>query len=118
MNKNVILDNLYKECSVKNWDGYGAEPLCKELREVVEKFLNLLPNNIPDPDIIPDTDGEISLDWYREKNTIFSISIGKNNQLNYAFRSGNGKESYCGSEIFNDKIPKPIIGILNIFFKD
>lgn len=107
------LDDIYVECSSKNWDGYGAKPIIKSLRKVVEKFLNALPSNIPDPEISPDPDGEISLEWCYARNKMFSISIGRKGQISYAVLDG--KKRLYATEVFEKEIPESIIFQINNF---
>jgi len=107
------MDNIIKECSDKNWDGYGAEPIDKDYKDIVEKLLNAFPQYIPTPDILPEPDGEISLEWNISKNKVFYISINKNNKLSYAYIN-NGKKS-TGVGIFDKNIPETIILQLNEF---
>ena len=69
------IDEIYQECSVINWDGYGAKPVDYDLRKTVEQFLNSLPTIIPDPEISADPDGEISLDWCSEPRKVFTCNL-------------------------------------------
>lgn len=107
------INDLYDECSIKNWDGYGARPLYRSLRKVIEKFLKVLPQNIPAPEVTPEPDGEVSLEWYYAKDEIFSISIGRKNRLAYAAIDGERRSS--GIEVFKDTIPKSLIFQLKTF---
>ena len=110
------LDDIYVECSSKNWDGYRAKPIIKGLRKIVEKFLNALPSNIPDPEISPDPDGEISLEWCYAKNKMFSISIGRKGQIAYAVLDGARRSS--GIEVFEKEMPESIIFQINNFLAE
>jgi len=109
------LDDIYRECSKANWDGYGAKRVPRNLRRTVESFLNALPAEIPDPEISADPDGEISLDWCYDKDKMFSISIGRR-EMSYAFIDGDRRSR--GIEIFKTDIPKSINLQLNNFMSD
>lgn len=108
------LNNLYEECSMPNWDGYGAKPAYKSIRKTVEKFLDALPANIADPEIGADPDGEISLDWCHARNKMFAISIGRKNRIAYAILDGDKRSN--GIEIFKGDLPSSIIYHLENFF--
>lgn len=108
------LDDIYRECSKANWDGYRAKPVLKSLRRTVERFLDAIPANIPDPELSADPDGEISLDWCYENGKLFSISIGK--RITYAVIDGDNSNSGKGN--FNKKIPDSVIYHLNEFISD
>jgi hypothetical protein len=106
------LDDINRECSKANWDGYRARPVLKSLRRKVERFLDALPANIPDPEISADPEGEISLDWIYKKNKMFSICIG-NKKIVYAFIDGRRRSR--GIEFFKKEIPETITLHLNDF---
>ena len=108
------LNSLYDECSMPNWDGYGAKPVYKSIRKTVEKFLDALPPNIEDPEIGADPDGEISLDWCNARNKMFAISIGRKNRIAYAILDGDIRSN--GIEIFKGNLPPIIIYHFEKFF--
>jgi len=110
------LDKIYQACSRANWDGYGATPVKKHLRPIVESFLHTLPREIPDPEISADPDGEISLEWYYEPRKVFSISVGDSGRLAYASLDGEKKTS--GIDKLGKEIPQAIIHRLQEFFSD
>lgn len=59
-----------------DWDGYGAEEICKECIDNAKSIISALPANVPPPDIFPNTNGTITLEWEADAG-IFSIEIGK-----------------------------------------
>jgi hypothetical protein len=101
------LDELFQECSIKNWDGYGAKSVDRSLRKITEQFIDLLPEGVTDPEVGVDPDGEISLDWYFSEKRMFSISIGKKGRLSYAGLSG--KKKVDGVDYFDKGIPPSIL---------
>jgi hypothetical protein len=111
---NIKLNEIYKECSVANWDGYQAVPVKKSLRKTVERFLDALPSTIPDPEISVDPDGEISLDWCSAPDKMFSISLGSKGRLSYA--GLNGEKRSHGIEFFQKDIPVSLIVQLREFY--
>jgi hypothetical protein len=100
------LYNLWEECSLENWDGYGAQPVDPDSFNEAERFIRALPTTVREPEVAIDPDGEISLEWYFEPRKVFSVSIGKRNEITYAGLYGLNKT--YGREYFDDQIPKAI----------
>ena len=63
------LEITVSECSNRNWDGYGAEPISNEAAADAIVFLRLLPSALPRPEIVPEPDGDIGLEWQRSDNS-------------------------------------------------
>ncbi len=108
------LYNLWGECSSENWDGYGAQPVDPDSFNEAERFIRALPTTIREPEVAVDPDGEISLEWYFEPRKVFSVSIGKRNEITYAGLYGLNKT--YGREYFDDEIPKAIFYNLDRLF--
>ena len=101
------LIDVYKECSVADWDGYGANPVSKESVFEASKFIDLIPSSFPMPQVIAEPSGEIGLEWVKDKGLIFAISFSGNNMISYAGIFGSNKTH--GTEYFGDTIPPAII---------
>jgi len=99
------------ECSMTNWDGDGAAPVSAEALRLVERVARLfycyVPRNTPAPELIPEADGEVSLNWSRDLDRVFSVSIGSHDKLNYAGRLGGGVEPHDVAR-FNPQDPSAI----------
>ncbi|MEA3421122.1 MAG: hypothetical protein U9Q97_05535 [Acidobacteriota bacterium] len=108
------LYNLLEECSTENWDGYGAQPIDPDSFNEAERFIRALPTTISKPEVAVDPDGEISLEWYFEPRKVFSVSIGKRNEIKYAGLYGLNKT--YGREYFDNEIPKAIFDNLDRLF--
>jgi hypothetical protein len=52
---------------------------------MAEQFLRVLPDDVQTPEFSVEPDGSISLDWIKSKDKIFSLSVGTNNRLAYAW---------------------------------
>jgi hypothetical protein len=117
INANESLQELYKlseECSSENWDGYGAQPVDPDSFIEAERFIQALPTTVREPEVAVDPDGEISLEWHLEPRKVFSVSIGKRNEITYAGLYGPNKA--YGREYFGDEIPKEIFDNLDRLF--
>ena len=108
------LYNLLEECSTENWDGYGARPVDPDSFNEAERFIRALPTTVSEPEVAVDPDGEISLEWYFEPRKVFSVSIGKRNEIKYAGLYGFNKT--YGREYFDDEIPKAIFDNIDRLF--
>jgi hypothetical protein len=101
------LEKVYEECSEANWDGYGAIPISRETYSEARKLLRMIPSFLPRPDISAEPDGEIALEWYKEKYSVFVISVGGNNLITYAGLFGKSNRTH-GTEYFSDELPEII----------
>lgn len=108
------LSNLLEECATENWDGYGALPIDLNSFNEAERFVRALPRTVPEPEVAVDPDGEISLEWYLKPRKVFSVSIGKRNEITYAGLYGPNKT--YGREYFDSEIPKAVFDNLDRLF--
>jgi len=108
------LYDVWEECGFENWDGYGAKPVDIDSFNETERFIRALPTTVDKPEISVDPDGEISLEWYLEPRKVFSVSIGKRNEIKYAGLYGPNKT--YGREYFDYEIPKTVFDNLDRLF--
>ena len=111
------LDEVYDECSVANWDGYNAQPISREAYFEASKLLRILPNSFPVPDIGPEPDGGIGLEWYKEKWFSFIVSVNGKNIITYVGRFGKNNHFY-GTESYNNSVPEIILNGLKRLFSN
>ncbi len=101
------INEIMKECSSDNWDGYGAQAIDMASYKETLRFIHFLPKTIPVPQITVEPDGEIALGWYHTKRRVFSVSIGRKGELTYAGLFGYNKTH--GTEYFGNELPKTIL---------
>lgn len=99
-----------KECSVANWDGYGAVPVASETFTQAKNFLEALPLGTIVPTIGAEPDGHITLEWYNSVRRTLSISISPEGELHYAALLGHKKR--YGTEPFWGDVPDVIMDII------
>lgn len=58
-----------------NWDGYGADPIAGSCIDQVRVLLDLLPAAIPSPDVTPNPNGTLTLDWETGDHAL-SVEVG------------------------------------------
>jgi hypothetical protein len=66
-------------------------------------------------DVVPESDGEIAVEWYLSKNLTFSISIGQRGPLNFAGLFGD--EEIHGLAAYDFCIPETVPQMLAKLFK-
>jgi hypothetical protein len=75
---------IWQECLVEGWDGYDAKPVEERILENLIQFVDALDKDIPIPELCPEPDGEIAVEWYGKNKSTISISIGVGDIINYA----------------------------------
>ena len=111
-----ILNLIAEECSEVGWDGYQALPVDSATCERTKAFLENLPSWIPSPEIVPESDGELAVEWYHASGPALSISIGKDGPLHYAALFGNDQEVQ-GVEPFIECVPRPLVELISEFVR-
>jgi hypothetical protein len=98
---------LVTECARSGWDANEAEPVstCAAIR--AGDFICALPEGFPLPELAPEPDGSISLDWIRSRNRILSLSVGTSDRLPFAWVEGASKGHAVG--LFDGKNISPDI---------
>jgi len=96
----------YEEAAVPNWDGYGAAPVSAAARAWAEFVVSLLPTTLPPPEVAPDPDGELTLEWYRGPGRVFAFSIRPDGRLSYAGMFG--RATSHGTEFLENELPRAI----------
>lgn len=82
------LHQLADECTVDDWDGYGAEAVNAAALARAEAFVRALPDELPLPEISIGPDGAIAFDWMPHPTKTFTLSVGGSNRLAYAWIDG------------------------------
>lgn len=103
------LDRVFAEYSSQDWDGEGALPISEDAYFETTRFITSLPTylDLPLPEISPDNDGEISLEWYRDNRQVFVVTISGKNRIAYAGLFGANK--IYGTEYFAESLPLIIL---------
>jgi hypothetical protein len=81
---------LVDECGEPGWDGDGGQPISEVAAKMAADFIGALREYAPLPEVAPEPDGFISLDWIQSRNRVFSLSIGEGRRLPYAWIDGTG----------------------------
>lgn len=88
----AALRNIKHECRSPDWDGGGANLVSDrtiDLTEIITEMLfTLLPRGTPAPDVIPEADGEICINWSVDIDRLYSLSVGLHGKINFAGQFG------------------------------
>jgi len=106
------LTALTHECAEKGWDGYEACALDPTAVLIAEGFVRALPDSVPLPEFAPEPDGSVSLDWIHSKNRLFTMSVGTNHRLAYAWLDGADK-GHAVARFDGETIPPRILQGIN-----
>lgn len=85
------LRTIAESCAHENWDNDGALPLDRAALRKAEDIIRALPDNFPLPELAPEPDGSVSMDWIRTSRRLYSISVGPANRLAFAWLDGTDK---------------------------
>lgn len=105
-----------EECSNENWDGYGAIPVTKKTYFEAMKLVAMLPSQIPKPEILAEPTGEIGLEWYKNKCSVFVISVGGKGVITYAGLFGEGNKTH-GTEKLTGQLPENVLADIKRVFR-
>jgi hypothetical protein len=84
------IEEIAIECLSPNWDGYRANAVSELAKKNAQRFVDLLPTDIPEPVAVPDPDGHIALCWDFGRDRMFTISFGNSEMATYAGLLGKG----------------------------
>lgn len=109
------LYRIYRECSESGWDSYHATPISERAFFEATKLLDLLPSDLPLPEVAPEPTGGIAFEWYKGKKHVFVISVSGKTSVSYAGLFGKYSKTY-GAEYFFDELPRPVVdNVLRLF---
>ncbi|MGD0505685.1 MAG: hypothetical protein ABSD02_23435 [Steroidobacteraceae bacterium] len=106
------IERIALECSVKNWDGYGAQPVSQSAKRHAQRFVDELPFRLGAPEAAADPDGDISLVWDLGPGHVFTVSVSGAGQLSFAGLLGEGRQRH-GVEPFEESVPIFIVETLD-----
>ena len=100
-----------EERSAPNWDGYGAEPVSEEAYRLAYRFLEALPLGTPAPTVGAESDGHVTLEWYRSPRWTLSVSVSPEGELHYSALLLGPSTAY-GTEPFLGDVPIRILDLI------
>ncbi len=104
------LQQTAQECSMPNWDGYGAHAVSLDTLANACRFLKALPLGAPTPEFGADPDGDLNFEWHRSPERTLSVSLSGKGDIYYAAILGARKSH--GSEPFFGEVPRDILNLI------
>ncbi len=105
--RELALDEAFRDCSQPDWDGYGAAPANALSMGWARKVLTAFPDRLGVPDIAFEPDGDAGIEWWRGPDRVLTVSVGQNGELRYAARLNASRA--IGTEVFADGLPKRLV---------
>src|SRR5207248_1660311 len=107
---------LANQCATPGWNGEGALPIAQLAVFEATAFIRALPDGIPLPEFAPEPDGSISLDWIWSRSRVFSVSVGSNDRLAYAWLDGTDK-GHAVARFDGERVPDRILEGIKVFLQ-
>jgi hypothetical protein len=76
------------EHAQNGWDGENGRGISLLAVRTAEAIIRCLPEDMPMPELAPEPDGSISLDWIYSRMRFVSVSAGNSDRLPYAWIDG------------------------------
>ena len=98
----------------EGWDGYDANPISTTSMVAALQLIDKLPENIQEPHVVPEPDGEIALEWRAGEDMLFSLTASG---LTLIYAAVIGRNRRYGEERFFDELPQVIEETLSDYFR-
>lgn len=85
-----------------DWDGEGSSALTARAVSQAIELLVALPSFLPAPDIAPESTGEITFEWSRDRHHVAILSVD-GERIRWSAIAGQSRTS--GSEVFCKTVP-------------
>lgn len=103
-----------KRYAHEGWDGYDANPISIASTITALQVIDQLPENLQEPQVVPEPDGEIALEWRTGNDMLFSLSTSGSTLVYAGIIGGNRR---YGQERFFDELPQTIAETLSNYFR-
>ena len=101
------LATVLEEGNSAEWIADGNKQIQASTIMFAKLFIESLPANFQSPTIEPEPDGDISIEWYKEKRRLLSASISSVGSIEWAALLGS--EDPRGTINFTGKAPETIV---------
>lgn len=112
--RDVALQLACAEAAEEDWDGYGAAAVEASTRQRAQRFLDLLPTELPDPEVAAHPDGAIAFEWHPSRETTLVVSVPGKGDLAYAGVSP--EEQSFGTLVFGSMVPRSLFERLRTIY--
>jgi hypothetical protein len=98
------LPGRYREA---NWNGDGAAPIPESAIQEARTFLQKLPATFPLPEVTPEPDGYLGLEWYANKWLLYVVSFNGKGALSCSGLMG--PDRIYGTRYMDEGIPAEVL---------
>lgn len=106
------LDAIYMECRAPGWDGHGATPITYTMYRKAVSFLEAMPNSLPMPDMVPENDGELAMEWSDSRGQSLSVSLSSNGRLTLLYGPDRFRTTMYWTR---PELPRPLLKLIELF---
>ncbi len=106
------LKKLNQTYSIDDWDGRGALAIPVNACEEAVQLILQLPDKYTMPEIIPETTGEVGLEWYVNPYQVLLLSLAGNGYIYFSGLFGYKNTEY-GSKPIAGQLDTKIISLLD-----
>ena len=107
------LNTIERECAETNWDGYDGAAVQPLVVANVRRVLTLLPFGFPMPDLCPEPDGEVGLEWGTVPEHSLSLSIGCGTRVAYAWVHG-AQRGHGVATLNEYRVPTAVLHLIGV----
>lgn len=65
------------------WDGEKAKPIHNKAYSELREIIHSLPDTFHAPEIVPEPDGTLNLEWFKHKNNVTSLGVDGSGKIYY-----------------------------------
>lgn len=110
----TIVRGILRECAEDRWNGDGSRAVSTDTARRAEQLVLLLEPwlapGVALPDIVPESDGDLSFTWQPDPTRLFSISVSARGELAFASKLSGGSEFHGKARL--DGIPESLVQTL------
>ena len=100
---------VFEETSSPGWDGDDARPLSRRAKDALVDALFTLTPHVPIPEIVPEPDGGVAMEWSNGSARSLIVSFGPDGGLYFAVQIPGRRES--GRRPFDTQLPSDLLGL-------
>ena len=114
----IDLDEVIRNLSTPNWDGYNAEPISSVIIDNAIAFIRLIPKDVHTPFISADPNGSIIYKWYKDAECILSVTVDVDSLLCYSNLKWKKKWDSMQFNKYTKELSKKIVDVFEKFNKE
>lgn len=112
------IDRVVADCSQPDWNGEGSAAISPASVRNVKRFIARLDLTArPIPDVIPEPDGDLALEWHRDDSRWVIASFCPDGSVTYACRMGEGNKA-TGTSRSTDEFARLVGGFLALVYPE